>query len=226
MKRSSLWCFGVATVLLGSGCAKTISTSDASKNPQGGENAYYAKSGAPPPTRSRETASLVSAQNQQLSGFNAEVETAVADQSLIAWRKATKGDEKGALAMLDDLDRKYPDILTLKFMRGQVLEHFGRKKEALKYYQQAVTGNEFSSLKLFKLAEIKRTTGDAKGSIEDYKMLIQRAPAFMPAKLGLAEALITLDKNSSEAKNLIDEVLASEPENKEAKALQLRFKNK
>jgi tetratricopeptide (TPR) repeat protein len=223
MKRISLSCFCVATMLLGAGCGKTVITPEAMR--QGNTDAPAAsKDVVQTTTSSREASALVSAQNQQLSGFNAAVETAVADQSLVAWRKATSGDEKGALKMLDDLDRKYPDILTLKFMRGQVYEHFGQKKEALKYYQMAVSGNEFSSLKLYKLAEIKRTTGDAKGAIEDYKLLLQRAPSFVPAELGMAQALVVVDKNSAEARKLVDQVLANEPENKEAIALQEKFK--
>jgi predicted Zn-dependent protease len=225
MKRTGLWCFSVATLLLSSGCAKTLTTSDATRKVESGENLYYGKDGVQNPPTARAASSLVAAQNQQLSGFNAEVETAVADQSLIAWRKALAGDEKGSLAMLDDLDNKYPNILTLKFMRGQILEHFGRKKEALKYFQMAVNGNEFSSIKLFKLAEIKRTTGDAKGAVEDYRMLLQRAPDFSPAKMGLAQSLLALDKNSEEGKKLIDEVVAAEPANEKAKAIQLKYKN-
>ncbi|MBS2002318.1 MAG: tetratricopeptide repeat protein [Cyanobacteria bacterium SZAS LIN-5] len=229
MKRTSLWCFSVATVLLAGGCSKTLTTSEATRKVEKGQNLYYRSDDAANPSSSsssREASALVAAQNQQLSGFNAEVETAVAEQSLIAWRKALAGDEKGSLAMLDKLDEKYPDILTLKFMRGQILEHFGKKKEALKYYQMAVTGNEFSSIKLFKLAEIKRTTGDAKGAVEDYRLLVQRAPDFAPAKLGLAQSLLALDKNSEEGKKLVEEVLAAEPANKEAKAIQLTFKSK
>ncbi|MBS1954764.1 MAG: tetratricopeptide repeat protein [Cyanobacteria bacterium SZAS-4] len=224
MKRTSLWCFSLATLLLSSGCAKTITTSETTKKQESGENLYYGKDGVQHPPTSREASALANAQNQQLVGFNAEVETAVADQSLVAWRKAIAGDEKGSLALMDKLDEKYPNILTLKFMRGQILEHFGKKKEALKYYQMAVTGNEFSSLKLYKLAEIKRTTGDAKGSIEDYQLLIKRAPDFVPAKLGLAQALLAVDKNSAEGKKLIEDVLVMEPSNKEAKALQSTFK--
>lgn len=226
MKRTSLWCFSVATVLLSSGCSKTLTTSEATRKVEKGQNLYYRADDAQHQPSSREASALVAAQNQQLSGFNAEVETAVAEQSLIAWRKALSGDEKGSLALLDKLDEKYPNILTLKFMRGQILEHFGKKKEALKYYQMAVTGNEFSSIKLFKLAEIKRTTGDAKGAVEDYRLLVQRAPDFAPAKLGLAQSLLALDKNSEEGKKLVEEVLAAEPANKEAKAIQLTFKSK
>lgn len=226
MKRTSLLCFSLATLLLGGGCSKTLTTSESIRKVEKGQNLYYAKDGEKKSPTSREASTLVAAQNEQLSGFNAEVETAVAQQSLIAWRKAIAGDEKGSLALLDQLDEKYPNILTLKFMRGQVLEHFGRKKEALKYYQMAVTGNEFSSIKLFKLAEIKRTTGDAKGAVEDYRLLIKRAPDFPPAKLGLAQALLQLDKNSDEGRKLVEEVLAAEPANKEAKAIQSTFTSK
>jgi tetratricopeptide (TPR) repeat protein len=226
MKRTSLLCFSLATLLLGAGCSKTLTTSESIRKVEKGQNLYYAKDGEKKSPTSREASTLVAAQNEQLSGFNAEVETAVAQQSLIAWRKAIAGDEKGSLALLDQLDEKYPNILTLKFMRGQVLEHFGRKKEALKYYQMAVTGNEFSSIKLFKLAEIKRTTGDAKGAVEDYRLLIKRAPDFPPAKLGLAQALLQLDKKSEEGRKLVEEVLVAEPANKEAKAIQSTFTSK
>ena len=106
MKRTSLLCFSLATLLLGAGCSKTLTTSESIRKVEKGQNLYYAKDGEKKSPTSREASTLVAAQNEQLSGFNAEVETAVAQQSLIAWRKAIAGDEKGSLALLDQLDEK------------------------------------------------------------------------------------------------------------------------
>lgn len=221
MKRPSSLCLSVATLLLCAGCSNQLTT-NASKQ---ADVRMSESAGDTRPQTRREAVALADARNQEVSAFNAEVENAVANESLTAWRKAIAGDKQGALKMLEDLDRRYPNVNTVKFMRGQVYEHFGDKKEALKYFQMAVQGNEFSSLKLFKLAEIKRTTGDAKGAIEDYRKLLEHGE-FLPAEVGMAECLYTLDKNSKESRKIIENVLSAEPKNKEALALQSKFKTK
>jgi tetratricopeptide (TPR) repeat protein len=146
-------------------------------------------------------------------------ETEVSEKSLQAWRLALKGDEKKSMALLNDLDRKYPKMKTVAFMKGQVLERLGKKKEAIAYYQAAVTGNDFDLMKTYKLAEAMRTTGDIKNAIPVFRSLITSAPEFVPARLGLAKSLLAQDKNSTEAKQELEKVVSDDPTSTEAKGL-------
>ena len=123
------------------------------------------------------------------------------------------------MALLNDLDKKYPKMKTVAFMKGQVLEKLGKKKEAVAYYQAAVTGNDFDQMKTYKLAEAMRTTGDIKGAIPVYRSLVATAPEFVPARLGLAKALLVQDKNSNEAKKELEKVVSDDPTSTEAKGL-------
>lgn len=149
--------------------------------------------------------------------LNAEEE--VSRGCVDAWRKALAGDEAGAMNELKSLDREYPQVITVRFMMGQVLERVGKKKEAVKYYREAVTKSQFSSMYLFKLAESLRTTGDTKESISRYRELLAKNPQFVPGMLGLAHSLYALDSKSSEARTVVGKVLELEPENHEAQSL-------
>ncbi|MBU6451597.1 MAG: tetratricopeptide repeat protein [Cyanobacteria bacterium REEB67] len=128
---------------------------------------------------------------------------AVSNGCLKAWRKACGGDKKGALAILGDLEKHYPGVLTVQMMTGQVYEHFGDNKEAVEHYRKAVTGSEFSSFHLFKLAEAMRKNGDHKGAAANYRKVIKMAPEFGAANLGLAKCLLAEDKQSAEARTLL-----------------------
>jgi tetratricopeptide (TPR) repeat protein len=160
---------------------------------------------------------------EEITKLDLEAEDAIAKGCVEAWRKAIGGDETKAMAQLKAPDKQYPKVATIHFMIGQVLERFGKKKEAIPYYQDSVDQFEFSSIHLFKLAETMRTTGDAKGSLVPYRKLVQTAPEFMPGKMGLAKALLVLDPNSAEAKAELKQVLKSEPDNKEASSLLTRI---
>jgi tetratricopeptide (TPR) repeat protein len=154
------------------------------------------------------------------SSISQEAEEAVSEGCVQAWRKALHGDEEGAMKQLTELDNKYPKVITVRFMMGQVKEHVGKKKEALQYYRDAVGKSRFNSMYLFKLAEAERTAGNAKESIQHYRQLIQMNPQFVPGKLGLAHALYDVDATSSEVRKELKEVLAIEPDNKEAQEFQ------
>lgn len=62
--------------------------------------------------------------------FDMAAETEISNGCLHAWRKACAGDEKTAMSELEALDKRYPQILTIQFMMGQVLAHFGKNEEA------------------------------------------------------------------------------------------------
>ena len=149
------------------------------------------------------------------SNFNPEspdmkAETDVDEKVLIAWRLAVKHEEKKSLEMIDALDKKYPKFKTVAAMHAQILDHFGRKKEALKYYEEATSGNDFDLLHTFKMARAYRTAGDTKTAIEKYRKLVKEAPEFPPGKYGLAQVLLSEDKNSTEARELLSSLNASD----------------
>ncbi|MFA6212624.1 MAG: tetratricopeptide repeat protein [Candidatus Obscuribacterales bacterium] len=149
--------------------------------------------------------------------FDMAAETVISDGCLHAWRKACAGDEKAAMTELEALDRRYPQILTIQFMMGQVLSHFGKTEEAIIHYRKASVGNEFSSLHSFKLAEAYRKVGKNTEAVPLYRKLLKSAPDFLEVKLGLAQALVKSDAaNKAEAQKLVAEVLDKKPDNAEA----------
>ena len=139
-----------------------------------------------------------------------KAESDVDEKVLKAWRLAVKNEEKKSLEIIDSLDKKYPKFKTVAAMHAQILDHFGRKKEALKYYEEATSGNDFDLLHTFKMARAYRTAGDTKTAIEKYRKLVKEAPDFPPGKFGLAQVLLSEDKNSAEAKELFSSLNASD----------------
>ncbi|MCC7532003.1 MAG: tetratricopeptide repeat protein [Candidatus Melainabacteria bacterium] len=134
-------------------------------------------------------------------------EEVIAKECLQAWRKAIKGDEKGAISQLDELEKRYPTYSTVKFMKGQVLEQFGRGEEAIKYYRQSLDNSEFSSIRQFKLAEALRKTKKYKDAEMIYRKLLKTFTDFPDAKLGLARCLIAQDDHSKEGHQLLEETV-------------------
>jgi tetratricopeptide (TPR) repeat protein len=187
------------------------------------------------------------AESQNASEAEMEMEGVVSKGCVEAWRKALKGDEKGSMSQLNDLGKRYPGVTTITFMKGEVMEHLGKKKEAVEFYKQSVGAKEFSMLHIFKLAEALRKTGQNKDAIVQYKRLVKIQPDFAPGHLGLGSSLLALDKNSTEGKEELSLVIASaktemdtdpktaelslegvvqaQPDNKEAKDLLEKLKN-
>jgi predicted Zn-dependent protease len=147
------------------------------------------------------------------------MEDEISTKCLAAWRIGIAGDLKTAMAQLDALSQKYPKVPTILSMQGQLLDHFGKKQEAIKYYRKAGGGREFSTLNEFKLAEDLRKTKQDKEAIVYYRRLLECDSKFVPAKIGLAKTLLDIDKSSLEAKKELEAALAIEPNNKEAQEL-------
>lgn len=182
-----------------------------------------------------------SAQQFTAGQINMAEEQAVADGVLKAWRKAIEckkagSDETEAMKMLEELDKKHPDISTVQLMMGQVKDHFGKPKEALEHYKKAHSVNSFSSLQTFKLAESMRKSGDAKGSIPHYKRLVDNLEnatgqygredfkqLLISVRLGLARALKEDGSDMKAAEEQIKKSLELDPNNADAKALQAEF---
>jgi predicted Zn-dependent protease len=194
----------IAVCLL-SGCTGTVTAPDVS-----GSNLSVGKT---------LSANSSSGSAQELTAADLAVEGAISDESLKAWRQSLTGDVKGAMLRMKALDQRYPNSKTVSFMEGQILDHAGNKKEAVKYYRAAVLGNEFDQIHLFKLAEAERIAGDTTGAISDYRKLTTEAPQFLDARIGLAKVLLKKDSKSKEAIKELEGVLKEDPTNKEAAAL-------
>ncbi len=168
--------------------------------------------------------------------FQAEAEESIAKESLKAWRRALlhsqqdrlsdkqwqsvrEADEKEAMSALSELSRRYPDSSTVRFMMGEVKEHFGKKAQATEYYLQATEKNRHSSMYLFKLAKSFATAGNASQAAARWRQLLKMEPGCLPAKLGLSKSLLASNARSPEAIALLKEVLQAEPGNKEASEL-------
>lgn len=204
----------IAVVLTAGGCSQTV-------QPRG-DNLGSVTQGTIPTSRESALANA----SQEDSAARLQMEAQISEGCVKAWRTAMSGDTDGSLRQLDQLAKTYPSVGTISMMRGQILQHAGRKQEALQAYKQAVSTNEYSSLGTFKYAEALRTTGDAPKAVDEYHRLLKSAPEFVPGKIGLAQALYALDKKSAEAKTQLQESIKLEPNNAEAKSLLARMSKK
>jgi len=205
MQALRIACVASSVCLMASGCSTRVGVPDSASN--------HVTVGASPAPKQQSSGAAPLVEPVDL-----EAEEAISKGSLEAWRKGLAGDIDGAVKQLEDLNKKYPKAITVRFMIGQVLERGGRKAEAVKYYRDAVRQSQFNLMYLFKLAESLRTTGDSKGAVRTYKDLLALDPNFVPAKIGLAKSLWQLDKNSPEARTQVEESLALDPKNQDAQS--------
>lgn len=183
-----------ACSLVFTGCNPTVHAPESSiSKVKGGVGAYEEHSSG-----------VTNLGNQRNFEQDMAIEGEVSSGCVEAWRKGLKGDEKGAMKQLNDLSQRYPNVGTISFMKGQILDHLGKKEQAIAFYQQAITGKEFSTIHIFKLAEALRVTHRDKEAIEQYNRLLAAAPDFVPGKLGLAKSLLAVDKNSKQAREQLE----------------------
>ncbi len=135
------------------------------------------------------------------------------------WQKQRLEDEKSSIAQLTALQKEYPTSSTVRFMLGQVKEHFGRHSDAVTEFRASMENNTNNGMYLFKLAETEVKAGQLDSAIAHYRQLIEHTPNFAPAEVGLARALLKKDPKNAEAAALLQSVLKSEPDNQEAKQL-------
>lgn len=135
------------------------------------------------------------------------------------WKTKRAADEKSAMDQLKELQDRHPNSSTVRFMMGQVKEHFGKHDEAVKEFRASMENNTNNGMYLFKLAEAESKAGNHDEAIKQYRKLIQHNANFAPAELGLARSLLKKDPKNAEAVELLKKIVAAEPDNKEAKAL-------
>jgi predicted Zn-dependent protease len=165
-----------------------------------------------------------------------EQEEVIGNDSLAAWRVAVKHakqgtmpkadwdkqraeDEKQSMAMLQDLEQRYPKSSTVQFMMGQVEDHFGKHEEAAKFFSKSTENNTNNSMYLFKLAEAETKARQYDKAIEHYSKIREHGSNEWFVKLGLARAMKGKNPKDAEADKLLEEVLREQPDNAEAKSL-------
>ena len=203
--RKALICVTFGTSILLSSCGNKVKLSSGAGAELIDQKSFFKSSSS----GNQATADLGDRSVERTVDYAAE--TDVSEKSLTAWRLALSGHVGQAMELLSSLDKKYPNMKTVSFMKGQVQEHAGNKEEALKYYKAAVVGNEFDSMQLFKVAELERQTGENKQAVENYHKLLKVVPNFSPARLGLAKACLAMDARSKEAKENLEKIVAADP---------------
>ena len=168
--------------------------------------------------------------------YDAQQEEVVATDTLAAWRVAVKhakqndmskadwdkqraDDEKQSMAMLQDLEQRYPKSSTVQFMMGQVEDHFGKHAEAANYFSKSTENNTHNTMYLFKLAEAESKAGQYEKAIKHYEQIQEQGSGDWFVKLGLARALKAKNPKDSDADKLLEQVLHEQPDNAEAKSL-------
>lgn len=143
-----------------------------------------------------------------------------AEMSADEWKKTRDADKQTAMKQLEALAEAHPKASFINHMMGQVERHFGNHGEAAKHFEEAVAKNRREPLLTFKLAEERRANGETKKAEQYYRETLEMRTDFPEARIGLARCLLTSDKGSAEAKELLEQVLKSDPQNKDALDLQ------
>lgn len=204
----------LCTLVLGCSMGSKVQLSNDARASLGGQKQIYGSS------TSGDRVAKQPESGQQCVDYAAETE--VSEQSVKAWRVALAGNAPQGMKMLEDLDKKYPNMKTVSLMKGQIQEHAGNFELAAKYYKAANVGDEFDSMKLFKLAEMERRAGKDSYAITDYRKLLSSAPDFAPAELGLAKTYLKGDAKSSDAKKCLQQVLEADPDGKDKSTVEAK----
>lgn len=197
--------------------------SPTSADPRSSDGPSSQKSGQINPTNPE----LNSAAQENMSS-----EAAVAHDCVEAWKVAVREkDEARAMAMLEKVDKEYPNISTVQLMMGQVKDYFKKPKEALAHYRKAQAVNKFSSIQTLRLADSLRRNGEFKEASMHYDRLIKNIEAAVgeyghddmaiilaSVRTGKAICLNSQGKKD-EALALVKKALTGDPQNPEAKEL-------
>ena len=134
------------------------------------------------------------------------------------YKELRQKDEQEAMDMLQTLSKAHPSSSYIKTMMGQVKQHFGKKEEAAAYYEEAMLQNRRDPILIFKLAETKRTSGKTAQALTYYMKVLQLQPDFPGAQVGVARCMMADSNTAADGRKMLDEILAKNPDDKDAKA--------
>jgi tetratricopeptide (TPR) repeat protein len=140
----------------------------------------------------------------------------------VQWKAQRASDEKESMEILNALAEQYPKSSTVRFMMGQVQDHFGKHDKAVQHYQASTENNRNNGMYMFKLAEAESKAGQYDKAIAHYRLILEHNPGAVyqqACHLGLARTLLKKDPKNAEAKQILDSLLKAQPNNQEAKVL-------
>ncbi|MBX9724483.1 MAG: tetratricopeptide repeat protein [Candidatus Obscuribacterales bacterium] len=167
--------------------------------------------------------------------FDAVTDEIISRETLKAWRVALRhdkekdlpeaeiqklkvGDEEESMQSLKKLEATYPTASFIKTMMGQVKQHFGKKKEAADYFEEASLLNRRDPVALFKAAEMRRENGQTEKALDFYKQIVRIQDDFPGAKVGMARCLLADKATEDEGRKMLESIVAQHPEDADAKA--------
>ncbi|MEQ9070775.1 MAG: hypothetical protein RLO18_28830 [Gimesia chilikensis] len=116
-----------------------------------------------------------------------------------------------ALKILQLWEADFPDDPLPNFMRGKMYEHNLAWKEAGVEYESSLSKDPGFAPAAYSLGRIQLTLKKTEQALEYYQRAVESADQPGPAQVGVARCLRLLNRNA-EAKALLQEVLANEPE--------------
>ena len=105
-----------------------------------------------------------------------------------------KGDAKKAVAVMEQLDKTYPDVALIKYQLAQAYVQDNNMSQATLALDQAVSMNPNYDDAVLLLGQINVATGHGEKAIEPLKRVLQRKPDLKSAALMLAAAYGALDR--------------------------------
>lgn len=132
------------------------------------------------------------------------------------WKALRKKDEEESMKRLESLAQHYPKASYVKLMMGQVEQHFGKKEEAAKYYEESALQNRRDPITIFKAAEMRRQKGEMPRALRYYRQVLELSPDFPGAKVGEALCLSADKASADEGKKILNELIAKNPNDKAA----------
>ncbi len=192
-----------------------------------------AQAGPTPASKPHESSTLMVAPGEK---FNADEDEIISNETRKAWlhalahdddaksmdaaayAKLRHNDEAESMVMLKDLEKHYPKASFIKTMMGQVEQHFGKKEEAAAYYEEAMMQNRREPVLLFKIAEMRRESGNIERARSYYEQVIEIQPDFPGARVGIARCLLADKKTAADGRKMLQDIVAKNPLDKDAQA--------
>jgi hypothetical protein len=120
------------------------------------------------------------------------------------------GRVSSVLALLGDLDQRYPHVPEIAFQRAWTAEMLGRSAEASQHYERAISlglqPNDHSAA-LIGLANALRTSGEHARAVEVLEGAQRQFPEYREIQLFLGIALHAAGRSADAVKLLIDVAL-------------------
>jgi len=138
-----------------------------------------------------------------------------ADMALISALMRRK-DTVGALAVVDQLQRKRPDAAMPELLRGRILEQAGDLRSARAAYEKSLTRDPKFLPAVTRLAQIEVGEGRIDGARKLYQDLLKKEPRAAEAMIAMAGLTLRAGGALAAATEWVDKAVAAQPSDAEA----------